>query len=291
MSFWGPLVQTLLGGVGQMAGGWLEKKGEERQIPGLSGAGNWGQQLGQMGGAMLMGDALPGTGAEAGQYAKEYFDKIAPNSGPWDRLGANSPGAQLAAEHRKSDLAERMQKRDLKNKIDVAEIQRKTALETKGMDFGLEGVTAAASLGRGEMPAHRFNYQKAVALAKLVPELNNLKADEQARLASAAHSIAQAKLTGEETKLRAAVAEYADLIALQQGFGGAATSLVASGAGRLLDMLSPGLNNLVKHLLPKKVRKIMYPKTKPTRKFTQQSKYKKDGIEYTHKHETSGLKP
>lgn len=281
MSFWAPIVQTLMGGLGS----WLGDKVEQK-IPGLSGAGNMGGQIGGMLGAGMMGSPMPGSGAEAGQFAKEYYDKIAPNSGPWDRLGAQNPGGQLAAESRKADLAERMQKRDLKNKVEVAQIQRKTALETKGMEYGLEGVSAAGNLGRGIAPDHRFNWQRAVSLAKLVPELNNLKADEQAKITQAALNVAKAQLTGHEATIKGAVAEYADLIAIQQGFGGAVSSLAASGAGRLLDLLSPGLSNVVKHFMPPKLRKIMYPKQKKKRTTRRKETYKDENHTYEYTRET-----
>ncbi len=202
---WGPILSTL----GNLAGTYLGKKAE-KQIPGLSGAGNAGGQIGGQLGQMVSGEPAPGSGAAAGEHAKAYYKKLAPGLGARDYLGANNPGGQLAAVNKQTKVQERMQKADLLNKKEVAQIQGDNAVRAAAVPLGLSAVTSHKNMSEGK-PGSEYDTSVAILRDKAKAEIPRLKAatelDRQ-----------RARTEKNEIALRKAEASISKLLALQKAF-------------------------------------------------------------------------
>ncbi|AXL15488.1 hypothetical protein [Microviridae sp.] len=185
----------------QAAGDWVGNK-----VPGLkdAGLGGIGSAIGSNLGEMLG----PSSGKVAGRNANDYFKEIGGKSfNPWDKLGGPSPGGQLAAVDKQVKTQQELQKNELQNRKDIANIQGQYQLKT-----------AQTALGGDNTPEPQMRRQES--------EIQRVEAEIENIAARTATERSQAKLKEAEAELAQAFA-YARLVGAG-GISGAAAGMIRS---------------------------------------------------------------
>lgn len=80
------------------------------------------------------------SGAEAGQFANDYYSKAFPGTSPWDQLGSSNPGGQIIGEAMQNDMQQKIHMQNLIK--DLYQGERHNQLMAQGMGSPM-GVQAA----------------------------------------------------------------------------------------------------------------------------------------------------
>jgi len=100
-------------------------------------------------GSLFDKKSTPKTGAEAGQYTKDYFDQFAPGTTEWERLGASTPvGSQVGAKIA-SEQAERTTDKQIDAQLMQTALNNRASIISSTAPLGPEGIQSGLSAYSG----------------------------------------------------------------------------------------------------------------------------------------------
>lgn len=102
----------------------------------------------------VKGKSTPDTGQKAGQYAKDYFDTLAPGTTQWERVGASTPAGSVLGARVGADQGDRAVNKQIMAQMAQSRDTNRAHVVASGAQYGPEASQALLDVydGRKSTP-------------------------------------------------------------------------------------------------------------------------------------------